>query len=53
MQAIVYSGLGAAWQCRDAQAPEAEKVVDATPAAMEVVEPLYQPGARVPLTYRN
>jgi hypothetical protein len=31
----------------DAQAPKPEKVVDATPAATEVFEPLQQPGACV------
>jgi hypothetical protein len=32
----------------NAQAPEPEKVIDATPTATEVVEPSQQPSAHVP-----
>jgi hypothetical protein len=37
----------------DAQAPEPAKVVHVTPVATEVVEPLQQPGVRVPSSTRT
>jgi hypothetical protein len=48
MQAILCSGLGAVRRCHGCLSPEPEKVVDVTPAAMEVVEPSQHPDAHVP-----